>query len=345
MQNVQSFRITDALRCTLLNAPRGPNLACPRPTVAGSDRPYMQSARLWRNAVMQPRNRLAVAHWQGARLTGLVSARTRAGHRAWDIDGLYLPAENLTERPCSYNDNGFPASDATGHHGLDEAATDSLSLLEELFQSAGERSAERIFVRLASNCPAISLARRSGFVACFSESLLEGAGPGIGNGSASPPKRSNSDDLMRLRLPADNYGLFQLYCASTPVRVRQMLWLTFDQWLDARDADCSRLAAGRHQEWVAEHKDRIIGWVKVTGRGGTSEAEVMAHPDRPDLLFELIDFALARAPRLRWLVPDYQGPVSDRLAARGFRQVADFTMLVKMVAVPAVRYGMATVEA
>lgn len=305
----------------------------------------MQSARLWRNAVMQPRNRLALAHWQGTRLTGLVSARTRAGHRAWEIDGLYLPAENLTDRTCSHHDNGFPTGDATMHHGLDEAVTDSLALLEELVQSAGERSAERLFVRLALNCPAISLARRSGFVTCFNDALLEGTGKGIGNGSAFQSKEPNSGDLMRPRLPADSYGLFQLYCASTPVRVRQMLGLTFDQWLDARDAGCSRLAVSRHQEWVAEHKDRITGWVKITGRGGTSEAEVMAHPDHPGLLFELMDFALAHSPRLRWLVPDYQGPVSDRLAARGFRQIAEFTMLVKMVAVPAVRYGMATVEA
>ena len=340
MQKVQSSRITDALRCTLLNAPKGPNLACPRPSLQGA-RPYMQSARLWRNAVLQPSNRLALAHWQGTRLTGLVSARTRAGHRAWEIDGLYLPAENSTE--CKGNG---PSTDCENFpHGLGEAGADSLALLEELVQSAGERSAERIFVRLASSCPTNSLVKRSGFVVCFNEVLLEGAGLGNGNGSRSQSKANCFADSVRPRLPADNYGLFQLYCASTPVRIRQMLGLTFDQWMDAREADCSRLTTERRQEWVAEHSDKIAGWIRIKSKGAGSEAEVMSHPDHPELLYELMDFALARAPKLRWLVPDYQSPVSDRLSARGFRQGADYTMLVKMVAVPALRYGMAPVEA
>ena len=340
MPTAQNFRITDALRCTLLNAPRSPNLACPRPALSGGRSP-LPSAWLWRNVVLQPRNRIALADWRGSHLAGLVSARTRAGHRAWEIDGLYLPDDALA--PDGRNAG---AANGTAHsHGLGEPAADSLALLEHLVQEVGERYGERLFLRLASNSPALTLAKRVGFTAIFNEALL--AGPGRTSSGDSPAQTPDSfiRERLRPRIPADSYGLFQLYCASVPVRARQALGLTFDQWQDAREPECGRVAPGQSQEWVADEAGRIIGWVRLDSRGSSSGAEVMAHPDHPDLLFRLVDFALARAPRLRWLVPDYREPVAERLRGRGYRQVAQYTLLARTVAVPALRYGMAPVEA
>ena len=341
MPNAQAFRITDALRCTLLNAPRGPNLACPRPALSSS-RSALPGAWLWRNVVLQPRDRVALAHWRGTHLAGLVSARTRAGHRAWEIDGLYLPADTF----AGVAPNNGGSTDGDGRfYDLGEAGADSLTLLEHLLQEVGERSGERVFLRLGSKSPALALAKRSGFVASFNETLLAVPGLAPVNGPANLPQESFIQERLRPRLAADNYGVFQLYCASVPVRVRQALGLTFDLWQDAREPDCGRVAAGQQQEWVVDHSNRIVGWLRIGARGGSSGAEVMAHPDHPDLLFRLVDFALARDPRLRWLVPDYREPVANRLRSRGYRQVAEYTLLVKMVAVPALRYGMAAVEA
>ena len=341
MPSQQSFRISDALRCTLLNAPRGPNLACPSPA-SGGGRPALPSAGLWRGAVMQPRDRLALARWQGAQLSGLVSARTRTGIRAWEIDGLYLAPEVL---PATHGGKGYSANGVGNHYDPNELCADSLGLLEELFQAVGERSAERVFLRLGSTCPSDSLARWAGFIACYSEVLLENPNPANGNGSYLPAEAGQLADGLRRRQPSDNYGLFQLFCASTPVRVRQSVGITFDQWLDAREPAPGRAPNWRQQEWVAECSNRIAGWARVTGKGSISEAEVVAHPDRPDLLFDLVDFVLRQAPRSRWLVPDYQQPVASRLQDRGFSRVKDYTMMVKMVAVPARSYGMAPVEA
>lgn len=350
--SVQAFRISDALRCALLNAPPGPNLACPRESLAGPAWPgpsRLPSVGLWKDAVLQPKDRVALAGWQGLRLAGLVSARARPGGRAWGIDGLYLPAE------CRPSGNGRGPTEEPPdcrHHDFSAAATGSLALLEELCLAVGQRSAERVFLRLAAGSPALSLARRSGFVAGCNETLLAGPGrrAGCGAGPTHPlaedsPEYDRPGAGFRPRRPADDYGLFQLFCASTPVRVRQALGLTFDQWRDARELDCRRGATWRRQEWVAEHSGRLVGWVQLTARGRTAEAEVMAHPDYPELLFRLVDFALARAPRLRWLVPDYREAVSDRLRRHGFRETAQYIMLVKLVAVPALRYGMAPVEA
>ncbi len=350
--SVQSFRISDALRCALLNALRGPNLACPRESLAGTAWPgpgRFPSVGLWKNAVLQPKDRVALAGWQGIRLAGLVSARARPGGRAWGIDGLYLPAECLP----TGNGHGLPEEHNRRHHDFSAAGTGPLALLDELYLAVGHRSAERVFLRLAAGSPALPLARRSGFVPCGNETLLTGPGrhrASYGNGPTHPPEAAPLEYSLpgagfRPRSASDDYGLFQLFCASTPVRVRQALGLTFDQWQDARDLDCRRGATWRRQEWVAEHSGRLVGWVQLTARGRTAEAEVMAHPDYPELLFRLVDFALARGPRLRWLVPDYREAVSDRLLRHGFRETAQYIMLVKLVAVPALRYGMAPVEA
>jgi hypothetical protein len=332
---VQAFRITDALRCTLLNAPGRANLACPRPTLNGSQLP-LYNARLWRNAVLQPRNRLALARWQGTRLSGLVSSRTRSGPRVWEVDGLYLAA---LDSPAM-NGNGRGGSDKP-----DQVKADALAMLEDLFQAVGERAGERIFLRLPANSTAQALARRSGFMVACNETLVEGPSFVPRNGGDNDTIDNATVSGLRSRLPSDNYGVFQLYCASVPVRVRQAMGLTLDQWQDGREVSARGVTPTRPREWVAEEAGRIVGWVRLSGRGKSVGAEVMAHPDHPDLLFRLVDFASRRYPRLRWLIPEYQAPVGDRLTARGGRTVAEYTMMVKMVAVPAPQYGMAPVEA
>ena len=272
----------------------------------------------------------------GTRLTGLVSARTRSGPRAWEVDGLYLPATAPTENGHGHGEDGCK---------LDQANADTLALLEDLFQAVGERSGERIFLRLPTESPTLTLARRSGFIVACNETLVEGPGSLQLNGGDGETGDHPTASGLRPRLPSDEYGVFQLYCASVPARVRQAMGLTFDQWHDGREAPTRGVTPARQQEWVAEESGRIVGWVRLAGRGKSVGAEVLAHPDHPDLLFRMVAFASCRYPCLRWLVPDYQAPVRDRLTGRGGRQLGEYTMMVKMVAVPALQYGMAPVEA
>ena len=287
---VQPFRITDALRCTLLNAPGKPNLACPRSKLNGDNGP-LYGARLWRNAVLQPRNRLALARWQGARLTGLVSARTRSNSRAWEVDGLFLPVA--------------PVSPVNGHNGgKDPVNSDALTLLEDLFQAVGERSGERIFLRLPADSSSLTLARRSGFIVVCNETLVEGPGSTPISDAAGQRNDYWTVSGVRPRLPSDDYGIFQLYCASVPVCVRQAMGLTFDQWQDGREAPTRGVTPAFQREWIVEQAGRIVGWVRLAGRGKMVGAEVMVNPDRPDLLFQIVDFVSCRYPRLQWLAPD-----------------------------------------
>jgi hypothetical protein len=316
---MQTFRISDALRCVLLNTPRGPNLACPWND--SPNRGTLQNLSLWKQVLTQQDNRITLTWWDGIRLGGLASARTRAGNRVWEIDHLYLPAGSFNSH---YNVKGLN----------DIQSTAALEVLEHLVQLAGCRSAERVFLRLPANSPVICLAQRTGFFPCFEEILMEGVGIQSADASAY------SSDSFRVRQPEDEYSLFQLFSATTPAPVREALGLTFDQWRDAQEP-CTK---GR-QEWLQESNGKVVGWLGLLPGRNFVEGKLMVHPDHPDVLSQLVTLALSTPGTHRWLVPSYQKPVCDQLGYRGSQEKARYTMLIKMVAVPVMRPGMAPVEA
>jgi hypothetical protein len=344
----QTLRISDALRCLLLNAPKGSNLACSRDSFASSVMP--EKAALWRQVLTQRRNRITLVWWNGIRLGGLASARTRAGQRVWEIDHLYLPAPVSSPQDNHANQNGRRTS----------SETTSLEILEQLGQLAGWRSAERIFLRLPWDSPVISLARRTGFFPSFQETLLEGVGRSAADHAAVPPEPEPPLDgreppfvvslsnrqgqvcshTIRDRLSKDDFPLFQLFSAATPATARMALGLTCDQWQDAQEAP-----ARKNQEWVAECNCRITGWLNLAASRGAWQGKLMVHPDHPQLLPALVNLALSHAGPQRWLVPDYQKAVQDQLRQHNFRETARYTVLIKTVAVPVLCPGMAPVEA
>lgn len=313
---MHTFHLSDALRCLLVNAPQGPNLACPRDSLGGTR--LLGNPKLWQQILVQRRHRITLAWWEGGLLGGLASAQAGAGFRVWELDHLYLPI-NLQD------------SQANGRHDPLEAVT--LELLEQLVQGAGQRCAERIFLRVPAESPVTRLAQRAGFFPCFEEILWEGRGSLSGN-SGSPVA------YCRDRLPRDDYPLFQLFSASTPGPVRIALGLTFDQWKEAREL--------RRRGWrdrVTENSDRITSWLSWKARWRVIEREVMVHPDYPDLLPALLDLSLARGSIHRWLVPDYQERVGDWLQGHSFREAARYVVLIKTVTARVLNPGMAPVEA
>ena len=144
---MQTFHISDALRCTLANAPKGPNLACPRESSAGWG--VLRPVTLWREALAQRRDRITLVSCEGMRPQGLVSARVRSGHRVWEVDRLYLA------------DVRYPVDEWTQY---DPAEAAPLQLLERLIEEAGTRQAERVFLRLPADSPVVTVARRTALV-------------------------------------------------------------------------------------------------------------------------------------------------------------------------------------
>ena len=316
---MQPFRISDALRCSLLNSPKGPNLACPR-NDSGSVW-LRQNATLWKQALTQRQDRIMLGWWNGLHLGGLISARTRSGCRVWEVDHLYLPAGDLD----------LPPTDNSRSLTFDG---DSLELLERLILTAGSRSAERIFLRLPAECAVIDLARRAGFFPCYEEALFEAVVSQIpSNGEAQPLN-------LRSLMPPDEYALFQLFNAATPAPVRVALGLTFDQWRDAREVQ------GRNgPEWITECNGRITSWLKVPSTNRAEPGKLLLHPDQSHLLPGLLKLAHNTLSTQRWLVADYQELIAGHLQHQGLQPIARYTMLIKTVAAPVMSPGMAQVGA
>ena len=316
---MQPFRLGDVLRCLLLNAPRGPNLACPWEGVSGGTQ--LRNSSLWKETLAQRRARVTIASWAGLHLEGLASARVRSGHRAWEIDRMFLA-------------DGPSSGSTDGRGQLLDSETVTQELIECIVEAMGEFRVERFFLRIPHKSPVAQLARRAGFFPYFEESLWEGsAGPLVNGGTAHPVG-------WRELSPQDSFALFQLYCSATPQTVRAAVGMTFDQWRDSQE-----IHWGRRQDWVTNDNDKIIGWLRLSHCRKVTGVEFIADPDNSEVCEALVDRTVHQGGLQRWLVPDYQKEVPGLLLRRRYQEVGRYSMMIKTVTVPVTNPGMVPVEA
>ena len=309
-----ALRISDALRGIVFHELKGSNLACARrgcPSTRG-----FGSVSFWKDALIQRQDRVTQVWRDGARLGAVGSARILGGPKAWEIDHLYLCG---SQTMLHLQEEIYPA------------------LLDNLVQSARDRGAERVFLRCSSGSEVANIAQRAGFFHYFNEVLFEGNGP-VGISEITAGDYNNGQALIRDRFPQDTHGLFQLFSAATPQRVRVGLGFTLDQWRDSQEP-----CQGR--EWVAAHADRLTGWGALWADGVGSHGEVMIHPDHRDLLPVILGRMLAQPGPKKWLVPDYQEMTKELLLRKGFRETAEYAILAKTVATQEYSHSMAAVEA
>ena len=146
-----SSRISQILKCMLVNAPGGVNLAAPAESVHRS-RPLRRSS-LWRESLSNRDSWTLVTAWDGLKLRGLASARMLTGPRAWTIDRLYLPGLS---------------------NEIETAASTGLDLLDAVSRAVGQRSAQRVFLRVPSDSPVVKMAQRTGYFPYYEEVHLRG---------------------------------------------------------------------------------------------------------------------------------------------------------------------------
>ena len=323
---MQTLRASDVLRCILHNVPKGKNLACPAKAIA-DDKPEPNHL-LWKDTLARRRSRVTVLKWAGRGsseppLEGLASARVRSGYRAWELDRLFLA-------------NGYGdglAETLPQDYGAMQTQSVALELLDGIVLEMGARRAERVLLRIPSGGPIFSLARQAGFFHYFEETLLEKL-------TAIPPSSNGGPPVAwQDLLPEDHYSLFQLYCAATPQQVRTALGLTFDQWRDCQEW------SGRQRNLVAKTGGKVVAWLGLSRCGQVTMGEALVQPDRPELWDSLVERAMEQGAPQRWLVPDYQDPIARLLLRRHFTEVSYYSVMIKMVAAPVSKPGMATVEA
>ncbi len=309
---ITAFRMGDALRCMLVNAPGGENLAATTESVVRC-RP-LRNSTLWRQSLARNSNRVTVGDWNGMGLSSLASARVRSGVRAWEVDRLHL-----------------------------QESDQALDLLEQVVCAAGARGAEKVFLRVRRDTRIVDAARRAGFFPYYEEIHLTGR-EWLADGTADVTGNVNGHQAGLFgrfapedRTAPDKHGLFQLYCAATPQQVREGIGLTIDQWSDSQEQ-----AQPHRNEALLKLDGKIVGWRMYEPFGQTAAGQVVAHPNHPDVMPHLVQMSYNT---LNWLVPSYQENAADLLARRGLHEAGRYTMLIKTVTVPVVNREFSYVEA
>ena len=234
----------------------------------------------------------------GNGIVGMAAARPRSGPRAWEVAHLLMA-----------RDYGGQCS----------------SLLRSLCQEAAARGGERVFIRLRSGDAPVEAANLGGFLHCADEVLYGGWPPATASGRPID---------IRERRPSDNYGLFRLYTATTPLETRLSTAVTFGQWASSRER-----TRGRVREYVYEKGGQPAGWAKTISRSGDTRLLVMLHPAEENNLSALVDQALApirRTSRVYCLAGEHQALLQRLLLQRGYEALARYVTLVKSMVAPVV---------
>ncbi len=234
---------------------------------------------------------------RGATLRGLLSARRRGSRQAWEIDCLIDAAED------------------------DPAVL--LGLLDQATTDAGRAGAEKIFLRVRRESAVLSAAIRAGFAVLQEETLYRLDGPRAGN----------SAHRLRHRRRADLYRLFQLYNSVVPEQVRRLEAMTLREWIAAQE----RLGGPRRtMQLVQEQEGRLSAWVRIAA-ADPARFDIMAHPDLPAFIDELVDVALTHVDgkeAVFSLVPAYMESAARALVTRGFVPVEEYVVAVRRVMKP-----------
>jgi hypothetical protein len=238
--------------------------------------------------------RCSIVYVRRGLIQGLVCLRSCRGPSAWEIERLLL---------------------AAGHEEC------CLGLLERVGSAAAEIGAGRLFLRIESNSVTVDMARQAGFSQHLTEFLYRlGEEPRVE--TPEPPV------VLRPKLSADEYGLFRLYSATVPLRVRSVEGMTFEEWHQSRD----RVAV---RELVFENGGEITASLRIRPEGMAGQFDIVTDWGSTEL-GRLVDYCLSvlsdRNP-VYCLVPEFQQQLRSILEERGFRQVAEYCCLSKQLEV------------
>ncbi len=297
---IRSFNSLDIVRCALAATKGLSNRAVTLGNLPGRGSYWRPLLRLSRRH-LSPRAVGSAWVWVEAfRVHGIATVSPRSGLQSWEVVNLHLAS--VPSQPVS-------------------------ELLEETAAAAASRGAERVYLRLEPDDPVVDAARLCGFFPCTRETLYRGSPL---QGDSRTGSLFDADSRLREKEPRDDYGLFRLYNASTPVSVRMLVGMTFDQWKASRERP-----AGRCSERVFEGADAIRGWVRTARRRSDGHLSVMLHADDRVVMQDVTDAGLrglAGARAVYCLVPEYDTALATALEARGFEPVGQFVTLVKTTA-------------
>lgn len=213
----------------------------------------------------------------------------------------------------------------------DGAALDTV--LRRGVMDAGSAGARRVFAHIESEIAVDAALRRSGFVPYQTESIFM---------LLDPPNGPTASTHVRRVLPADVWGIHQLYLELVPRQVQYAEAMTSRQWERSQPL---RPGARRSSGWVIEDHGRIRAYARVSTQEDPRvvRLDVLIDPDLRALTTDLIVTATTEAGNLHGVpcviaVPGYNQELSQPLQDIGFFHVGDQTAWVCYTTVPARSY-------
>ncbi|MBI4298715.1 MAG: hypothetical protein HY666_03045 [Chloroflexi bacterium] len=293
---IRPLQPTDVFRYSLLNRLERVNRAQRLEELVKESPNTLNAISLAKEALPVKGKSLCLVAVSKGGLTGLASARSRAGPKCWEVAELF------------------------SSHGNEQ---DICELLEGLGLEAAQRDAERVFLRLLRDDPIADIARQAGFLPCFVEFLYRGQVYLDSFGSSLPSS-------LRTRTAADDHSLFRLYNAATPPKVKHALGMTLEEWRDSQE----RFPVRCH-EVVSEVNGSITCLIKTVQYRQMGQLDIVVHPDEESRLPDLVDYGLRRFAQGNWVavrVADYQLSLSRLIEERGFRRMSEYDTTVKFLA-------------
>ena len=286
------------VRCAVVGPSGKANLAV---TITGLCRPSsfrMSLIGLSRRS-LSPRQRETWVCVADGRIRGLASIRKRSGPGSWEISHLYTDSDS------------------------DQAV---VRLLEMAAVGAGSHGAERVFLRVDADSPITRPARLAGYFPSHRETVYRGAARNW------EPSHSlfDADSRLRRRRSEDDHALFRLYNSATPVKVRQLVGMTFDQWASSHEH-----GPGRQYETVLDVDGEVRGWLSTSARFGMGNLAVRLHPDYDALTSDVVEAGLRRLKGTRTVIAmaeEYSPRLETALERLGFEAQGEYVLLVKSIA-------------
>ncbi len=240
---------------------------------------------------------------------GLISAKARRGTDIWDIDQLVV---------------GEPSPAGNGTNvGLD--------LLAKVCEAAVQDGIQRVFMRVASDSPVMTDARRAGFSHYATESIYM---------LTHPPKQKEwLPPPMRPRRRADHQPLFHLYSTTVPADVRSIEGMTFLEWRWNDGWGFRPMSwLGRHlrsrHDYVLDDRCGISAWLRISHPHHTME--LLCAPSQEYRVNEILRFgALVLADWRPIICPvrSYQAHMGFHLENLGFTLVGEHALLARSLLV------------
>lgn len=195
-------------------------------------------------------------------------------------------------------------------------------LVERGIVLAGLRGVKRLYARLPDRSPAAPTLRALGYAPYARETVLKIRHPA--------PRRMPVG--LRPQEQTDTWAIHQLYNVAVPRQVQYAEAFTSHRWdVHARHA---HPAAAKVAGWLIEEGHHVIGYARTASRDAVHVVDLVAHPERPEVLADLLDGALAhvtgrRADCVYCAVRGYHAETETALRAHGFAPLMEQDLLIK----------------